>query len=132
MDRDAIVGVDCDIWIPAARPDVIRADNVDRVKARLIVQGANIPVTAEAEAVLHERGVLSVPDFIANAGGVICAAVEYAGGTETGAFKMIDDKVRANAAAVLSIARDKGKLPRAAALSLAEERVRRAMGYRRW
>ena len=132
LDRDAIVGVSCDIWIPAARPDVIRADNVDRVKARLIVQGANIPVTEEAEAILHDRGVLSVPDFIANAGGVICAAVEYAGGTETSAFRMIEDKVRANTAAVLSMARDMGKTPRAAAAALAEERVRRAMAYRRW
>jgi glutamate dehydrogenase/leucine dehydrogenase len=132
LDRDAIVGTLCDIWIPAARPDVIRADNVDQVKARLIVQGANIPVTEEAEVVLHQRGVLSVPDFIANAGGVICAAVEYAGGTETSAFQTIEDKVRANTAAVLQKARDKGEPPRAAAMSLAEERIRRAMTYRRW
>ena len=132
LDRDAIVGIACDIWIPAARPDVIRADNVDRVKARLIVQGANIPVTDEAEAILHDRGVLSVPDFIANAGGVICGAVEYAGGTETGAFRMIEDKVRANTASVLQKARDMAAPPRAAAASLAEERVRRAMTYRRW
>ncbi len=132
LDRDAIVGVDCDLWIPAARPDVIRSDNVDRVKARLIVQGANIPVTEEAEAALHERGVLSVPDFIANAGGVICAAVEYGGGTETGAFQTISDKIRANTAAVLQRARDANEAPRAAAKSLAEDRVRRAMSYRRW
>ena len=132
LDRDAIVGVACDIWIPAARPDAIRADNVDRVKARLIVQGANIPVTQEAEAVLHERGVLSVPDFIANAGGVICAAVEYAGGTEASAFQTIEDKIRTNTAAVLEKAEVSGEMPRAAATVLAEERVRRAMTYRRW
>lgn len=132
LDRDAIVGIACDIWIPAARPDVIRADNVDQVKARLIVQGANIPATEEAEAALHERGVLSVPDFIANAGGVICAAVEYAGGTETGAFQTIEDKIRTNTAAVLQKARDAGGPPRAAARSLAEARVRKAMTYRRW
>jgi glutamate dehydrogenase (NAD(P)+) len=132
LDRDAIVGTPCDIWIPAARPDVIRADNVDQVKARLIVQGANIPVTEEAEVFLHQRGVLSVPDFIANAGGVICAAVEYAGGTETSAFQTIEDKIRANTAAVLQKARDQGEPPRAAATALAEERVRRAMTYRRW
>jgi glutamate dehydrogenase (NAD(P)+) len=132
LDRDAIVGVDCDIWIPAARPDVIRADNVDKVTARLIVQGANIPVTEEAEAILHQRGVLSVPDFIANAGGVICAAVEYAGGSETSAFQMIEDKVRANTAAVLKKAKDAGETPRTAAVALAEERVRKAMSYRRW
>ncbi|NIR59089.1 MAG: Glu/Leu/Phe/Val dehydrogenase, partial [Gammaproteobacteria bacterium] len=74
---DDVLEVDCDIWIPAARPDVLRADNVDRLQTRLVLQGANIPCTPEAEATLHERGVLVVPDFVANAGGVICAAVEY-------------------------------------------------------
>jgi len=132
LERDAIVGIDCDIWIPAARPDVIRADNVDKVTARLIVQGANIPVTEDAEAILDQRGVLSVPDFIANAGGVICAAVEYAGGSEISAFQMIEDKIRKNTAAVLQKAKDVGQLPRAAAVALAEERVRKAMSYRRW
>lgn len=132
LGRDAIVGIACDIWIPAARPDVIHVDNVDQVTARLIVQGANIPVTEEAEAVLHESGVLSVPDFIANAGGVICAAVEYAGGSETGAFQTIEDKIRRNTAAVLRMARDTGEPPRTAAVRLAEERVRKAMSFRRW
>ena len=83
---DAVIDADCDIWIPAARPDVIRADNVGRLKARLMLQGANIPVTPDAEAALHARGVLCVPDFIATAGGVICAAVEYPGGTQAVAF----------------------------------------------
>jgi glutamate dehydrogenase (NAD(P)+) len=76
----AIVGVDCEIWIPAARPDVVTRENVDRLSTRLVLQGANIPFSSEAEQILHERGVLVVPDFIANAGGVICAAVEYHGG----------------------------------------------------
>ncbi len=78
---DAVIDVECDIWIPAARPDVIRDDNVARLRARLVLQGANIPFTLGAEKLLHERGVLVVPDFIANAGGVICAAMEYRGAT---------------------------------------------------
>lgn len=82
IDRDAIVGVECDIWIPAARPDVLHAGNVDTVRARIVAQGANLPATPAAEARLHERGILNLPDFIANAGGVIAAAVEYRGGTE--------------------------------------------------
>lgn len=116
----------------AARPDAIRADKVDRVKARLIVQGANIPVTEVAEAVLHERGVHSVPDFIANVGGVICAAAAHAGGSETGAFETIEGKIRLNTAAVLRNAKDMGEPPRRAAVALAEERIRKAMSYRRW
>jgi glutamate dehydrogenase (NAD(P)+) len=132
LDRDAVVGVDCDIWIPAARPDVIRKDNVEQVKAKLVVEGANIPVTAEAEAVLHERGVLVIPDFIANAGGVICGAVEYAGGGERQAFETIEEKVRANTRAVLEASRDDKVAPREAAVALARQRVEAAMALRRW
>lgn len=132
LDRDAIVGVDCDIWIPAARPDVLNAANVDQVKAGLVVQGANIPATAEAEEKLHARGVISIPDFVANAGGVICAAVEYHGGTQAQALAAIEERIRANVAEVLGAARKAGGPPRQAAMTLAAERVRRAMDLRRW
>jgi glutamate dehydrogenase/leucine dehydrogenase len=125
-----LVAVDCDIWIPAARPDVLDAGNAGRLRARLVLQGANIPATADAEAMLHARGVVSVPDFIANAGGVICAAVEYRGGTEAQAFAVIEEKIRANTAAVLTRARDARLLPRAAAEALARERVVEAARYR--
>ncbi len=131
-DRDAVVGVDCDIWIPAARPDVIRADNVAQVKAKLVVEGANIPVTAEAESILHDRGVLVVPDFIANAGGVICGAVEYAGGGERQAFETIEEKIRVNTRAVLERSRAEKVPPREAATTLARDRVGAAMALRRW
>jgi glutamate dehydrogenase (NAD(P)+) len=132
LPADAIIDVDCDIWIPAARPDVVRADNVSRLCARLMPQGANIPCTPEAEQALHERGVLVVPDFIANAGGVICASVEYRGGTQRAAFEYIDERVRANTRAVLQESQHDKIFPRAAALKLAERRVRTAMLMRRW
>ena len=132
LDRDAIVGVDCDIWVPAARPDVIREDNADQVKAKLIVQGANIGVTEVAESLLHERGVLCIPDFISNAGGVICASVEYRGGTQTQAFQVIEDKTRTNTAEVLRRAARDDRLPRQAAIAMSEERLKTAMALRRW
>jgi glutamate dehydrogenase (NAD(P)+) len=132
LGREAVVGLDCDIWIPAARPDVINADNLDQVKARLVIEGANIPITEEAERVLHERGVLCVPDFIANAGGVICAAMEYRGATEGAALQTIAEKLRQNTALVLAAARDRGATPRKAALDLALTRVRKAMALRRF
>lgn len=72
----AVIGIECDIWIPAARPDVVREDNIARLKTKLVLQGANIPFSAGAEQSPHDRGVLVVPDFIANAGGVICAAMD--------------------------------------------------------
>jgi len=132
LDRDAIIDAECDIWIPAARPDVIRADNVARLRTRLVAQGANIPFTPEAEAQLHKRGILVLPDFIANAGGVICAAVEYHGGTESAALATIVEKIAANTHAVLDEVKRTGALPRAAAVALAERRVRAAMATRRW
>jgi len=129
---DAVIGVDCDILVPAARPDVVRVDNQDTVRARLIVPGANIGITEAAEKLLHERGVLCVPDFIANAGGVICAAVEYAGGTEAQVFEVIDEKVRNNTAETLERMRSGQILPRAAAVAMARERVCSAMRYERF
>ena len=131
LNRDAIIDVDCDIWIPAARPDVIRADNVARVNTRLIAQGANIGVTEEAEQILHQRGVLSLPDFIANAGGVICAAVEFHGGDSEQAFRRIESTVEGNVTAMLTRCAQSDQLPRAAALSMAKERVQQAMSFRR-
>lgn len=132
LERDAIVDVDCDIWIPAARPDVIDAANAHRLKARLILQGANIPVTEEAEALLHRRGVLCVPDFIANAGGVICAAMEYRGSNRAAVFASIQEKIAGNTAQVLDAVQRQGSTPRRAALDMATQRVKAAMGYRRW
>jgi glutamate dehydrogenase (NAD(P)+) len=129
---EAIVGVDCDIWIPAARPDVLRGDNVGDLKARLVLQGANIPATSEAERLMHERGIVSVPDFIANAGGVICASVEYHGGSKRMALETIVGKVGTNTRAVLESARDRSISPRAAAMALAQARLKTAMNFRRF
>jgi glutamate dehydrogenase/leucine dehydrogenase len=132
LGMDAVIDIPCDIWIPAARPDVIHADNVARLQTRILAQGANIPCSAEAEQALAARGVLVVPDFIANAGGVICAAIEYCGGTEAAALAFIGEKIRANTGAVLDEVRRTGALPRTAAISLATQRVYRAMRTRRW
>jgi glutamate dehydrogenase/leucine dehydrogenase len=120
----------CDILIPAARPDSIHEENVDHVRAKLILQGANIPATGPAETRLHQRGVLVVPDFIANAGGVICASVEYHGGTEAAAFAAIAEKIGSNTRAVLERSRAEMVEPRRSAVDLARERVRAAMVYR--
>jgi len=132
LDRDAVIDAECDIWIPAARPDVIGENNVHRLNTKLVIQGANIPFTAAAEKILAQRGVVLVPDFIANAGGVICAAMEYAGATQGAAFAAIEEKIRANTETVLEQVKAKGVLPRDAALTLATERVRQAMGMRRF
>ncbi|HWT10111.1 MAG TPA: hypothetical protein VN329_13170, partial [Roseomonas sp.] len=113
-------------------PDVIRADNVGAMQTRLVAQGANIPCTPEAEAALHARGVLVLPDFIANAGGVICAAVEYHGGSKADALASITGRIRDNTAAVLDEAARDGGTPRSAAVAQAGRRVREAMALRRF
>jgi glutamate dehydrogenase (NAD(P)+) len=132
LDRDAVLDIECEIWIPAARPDVVREDNVHRLKTKLVLEGANIPVTPGAETALHERGIVVVPDFIANAGGVICAAMEYQGATRAAAFATIQDRIRDNTLAVLEITKTKRIAPRRAGVELATARVREAMSYRRF
>lgn len=132
LGRDDVIGLPCEIWIPAARPDVIHEDNVGRLRARLVAEGANIPCTPKAEEALAAKGTLVLPDFIANAGGVICAAMEWHQATEAAAFAAIDEKIRANTRAVLTEAKRSQALPRAAAMALAVERVQSAMRTRRW
>ncbi len=129
--HDELIGMPCDIWVPAARPDVFTVDNASEVEAKVILPGANIAVTEAAEAIFFDRGILSIPDYIANAGGVICGAVEYSGGTATQAFQVIEEKIRANTQEVLERALASHTTPSAAAFDLARSRVIQMMGYRR-
>ena len=132
LDRDAVIDIECDIWIPAARPDVIHEDNVHRLKTKLVIEGANIPITHGAETILYNKGIRYVPDFIANAGGVICAAMEYHGANESSAMATIRDKLLRNTEQVLERAKRESIQPREASMELALERVKKAMSFRRF
>ena len=132
VDRDATIAEGCEIWIPAARPDVIHQGNVKQLNTKLVLQGANIAFAEEAENYLHEAGVVVVPDFIANAGGVICAAMEYQGSTQKAAMNTIAEKIATNTEAVLTQAKKQAITPRQAALNIAKQRVQNAMAYRRY
>jgi glutamate dehydrogenase (NAD(P)+) len=77
LPKEKLLEVDCDVLVPAAVENQITTRNVDRVKARLIVEGANGPTTALADEVLDRRGIVVVPDILANAGGVTVSYFEW-------------------------------------------------------
>jgi len=132
-DPDQVLRMDADILIPAAREDVVDDDVARRTSARLVVEGANMPTTSAARTVLHERGVAVVPDFIANAGGVIAAGhsmdARYSAFAVDPArvFDMVSSTIRQNTVTVLDEARHRAVPAHEAAWGLAKARVRQAM-----
>ena len=131
MDRDSLIVTECEILVPAARPDVVTAANVHDVKARLVLEGANVPVTTDAEVILHGRGVLCLPDWVVNAGGLICASAEYSGEGRTQAFELIAQTIRDNTTTVIDRSMRESKLPRSVAMDVALASVEEAQSLRR-
>ncbi len=77
LDGKALVGVDCDILVPSALENMIHVGNAESVKARIVLELANGPVTSEADAILEKKGVVVLPDILANAGGVTVSYFEW-------------------------------------------------------
>jgi glutamate dehydrogenase/leucine dehydrogenase len=77
IDNESLIGLKCDILIPAAVEGQINRDNADRVKAEIVLEGANGPTTLEADEILKEKKVLVAPDILANAGGVTVSYLEW-------------------------------------------------------
>jgi glutamate dehydrogenase/leucine dehydrogenase len=77
LDNTGLLRLDVDVLLPAAMEGQITGDNASEVKARIIVEGANGPTTPEADVALARRGVLVVPDILANAGGVVVSYFEW-------------------------------------------------------
>ena len=77
VDRDEAMYMDCEVFLPAAKENVITTANADRIKARIICEGANGPTTSEADAVLAEKKIFVIPDILANAGGVTVSYFEW-------------------------------------------------------
>ena len=123
IDGKAIFELAADVLIPAAQPDVINKENIDKVKAKIIVEGANIPIRGEFEEALWKREVLVVPDIIANAGGVISSYAEYKGYSKDRMFKMVKEKVSKATREVMERAAKTKKLPRKVAMQIASERI---------
>lgn len=125
-----IINLEADVLITAAIPDLIKKDDIGKIKAKLIVEGSNIPMSAETEESLHKKGVLVVPDFVANAGGVISSYAEYKGKNPDQMFKLVEKKIRRNTEITLEKSRQKNIKPRDAAMEIAKERVLKAMEKR--
>jgi len=82
ITNEELLILDCDVLAPCALEQVVTAENADRVKARIVAEGANGPVTPEADQILDERGVLVLPDVLANAGGVVVSYFEWVQGLQ--------------------------------------------------
>lgn len=76
-NADDLLTLEVDVLVPAALEDVITAKNADKIRAKLIVEGANGPTSAKADAILSEKGIMAVPDILANAGGVTVSYFEW-------------------------------------------------------
>ena len=118
-----LYGLPVDILIPGARPYVITKKNVGDIKAKVISSIANIPITDEAEDILFKKGILSVPDFISNAGGVVLGVVDVLGGTADDVFRILRDFLGPLASQILTEAKQQNIAPRKLAVKKATEKV---------
>lgn len=129
--------LDADILVPAAKGDVITRANVDAIKAKMIVEGSNFPITPECRDILHNRGVLIIPDFVANSGAVIAAGMSmfYRYSVDRlnpdQVYAAIKNKMNSNVPLVLNEAKKSKKQPIDVAMDIAKGRVRKAMELKR-
>lgn len=130
LPRSAIFSLDVDILIPATVTDVITEDMIGSVAAKIIVEGANIPMQESVERALFEKGVVIVPDFVANAGGVISSYAEYRGYTIEKMFSLVQKKVTAATKRIMGESIKTKIFARDVGLQLAQEKVRAAMTAR--
>jgi glutamate dehydrogenase (NAD(P)+) len=77
LPPDDLIEIDCDVFMPAALGGMLHKQNADRIKARMVVEGANSPTTPAADDILNDKGILVVPDVMANAGGVVVSYFEW-------------------------------------------------------
>jgi len=133
-DKEEIFEVDSDIFIPAAIGDVITEKTASKLLAhniKMVVEAANLPTVPSACEYLHKAGVWIIPDFIANAGGVIGSFVEYQGRTEKEAFELIKYKIVKAVRNILTEAVVRQENPRTLATEMSKQVVYRAMLLRK-
>ena len=133
ISNEDLLVQECEMLIPAALGGVIHADNVNDIKAKIIIEGANGPIDADADEILFQRDVLVLPDILANAGGVTVSYFEWVQNRQYYSWDL--NRVRQQLDAILSSAfeevwqqgQDAGVSLRTAAFMLAVSRVRKSM-----
>jgi glutamate dehydrogenase/leucine dehydrogenase len=120
-----LFSLNVDILIPGALPDVINKKNYKKIKAKIIVEAANIPIKHELEERLHKKGIIIVPDIIANAGGVISSYAEFRGYNPKKMFNLVKKKIEENTLLVLKNAKSKNISTRRAATEIAIDRIKK-------
>jgi glutamate dehydrogenase (NAD(P)+) len=133
-DKEGIFDVDSDVFIPAAIGDVINHKTASKLlehNVKMVVEAANLPTLPSAGEHLHKNGIWIIPDFIANAGGVIGSFVEYQGRTEKEAFELIKYKIVKAVRNILTEAAVRQENPRTLAIEMSEQIIYRAMLLRK-
>jgi glutamate dehydrogenase (NAD(P)+) len=134
LDKNQIFEFNSDIFIPAAMGNVIIDKTVTKLLnhgVKIVIEAANLPTSSTADEYLNKNGVWLIPDFLANAGGVIGSFVEYQGRTEKEAFELIRYKISKNIKNILTQAIMNEENPRVLALEMSKQRVYRAMLLRK-
>jgi len=116
-------GLETDILIPASVTDVINETNKDKIKTKLIVEGANIPMQESIERELFERGIMIVPDMVANSGGVISSYAEIKGLSDDKMFQLVEEKIKKSTMQVMERVLKEKKNPRDISLKIAKENL---------
>ena len=136
ITNDAVLELPCDVLVPAALEKQLTVRNAPNVQAKLIVEGANGPTTPEADEIFNQRGIIVIPDIVANAGGVTVSYFEWAQDRsgyfwkESEVNERLADVLNENFARVSELAQMRGVTLRTAAYMLAINRVVQSMKVR--
>lgn len=127
LAKEDLFGLPVDVLITAATTDAVNDANKGAIKAKIIVEGSNIPMRENIEDELWRRGVMIVPDFVANSGGVISSYAEYIGMSASDMFQVVEEKVVGVTRAVLEKSEREKRNPREVAMEIAKEKVSNKM-----